>query len=246
MKMKNFTPLAAILPLTIIALLISSCSKEEVIEPIIPLDIIYDEACQDLAYLDTIYSLESSRAFIPYPDDVTKVIFSDASGQEFEGIVTYYDEGYNAAVNGTENPCPLDSNIQITYRWHLYQKSMTLDFPELQIEIRLNVSPSIDRENYLDKLTADYFRFVMYKGADQKKLNSQMSIVVDPKDREMPPDSHSDFKEEFTIHNTVYQDVYINAIENEEEFELFYNGAFGILGFRNADASIDLKYVRFE
>jgi hypothetical protein len=207
--------------------------------------------CSAISNLGEISILEESKNFLPYPDTISKIIFTDSIGQEYEGNVKTYKTHLAEAFNPQTKPCPIDSSIQITYRWVNEMKDIYIEFDSLDLKLRVSISPVLDYEDYSQKLVADICRFTLYYNPGNFNIpNSRISIITNQRNHPNPLDSFSDFYDEFEIHGKIYEQVYVkNADLNQnQEFKLYYNNQFGIVGFKDETTpnGIDLKFDRFE
>lgn len=224
-----------------------SCSKEE-----IEINNNQNQAqCDSLSQLEPISIKASSAAFIPYPDTISTLIFSDTAGQEYVGVVSFYDFMSTITYSGLalepNIPCPIDSSILINYQWTTELKMFIVEFEELNIRIRLSVRPLRAPNSYTDGLLADYCSFILTTGLNYSELSSQMTIIVDSRNHPMPFEYHSDFQPQYNLHDETYENVYIQNITDNEKYQLLYNTEFGILGFKGGDdPAVDLKFVRYE
>lgn len=220
--------------------LLASCEKETAE------DVTSEEAGDAISQLGEIEMLPQSQEFLAYPPTVERIIFTDEMENEFVGEVSYYGTNFSIAWTTEADPCPIDSSIQITYRWMPEVKSIYVDLDTLNLSFRLAVAAVLHGQDRSEKLIADRFDVLSFFPWDSNVINTQMGIVVDPRTYPTPSfiESYSDFFDEFEIHGKIFKEVYVKYPQSNNDFELYYNIEMGLVGFR-AD-SIDLKFDRIE
>ena len=190
--------------------------------------------------------LDSSKGFIPYPDTISKIIFSDESGQEYEGIVKYYSTYSAPAFLGQTKPCPIDSTIQITFNWLAENISIAVEIEELDIQLRL-ITRTLLASPLEQKLFADFFNFILSSPIDSSTPSAQMTIIVNQRTHPMPFENYSEIIENFEMDGNNYQDVYKKEQSTNDDFELFFNENIGIVGFsQNGIPNSRIKFERTE
>ncbi len=111
------------------------------------------------------------------------------------------------------------------------------------------MSPDLAEEDVEEKLVADFCNIILRTPLYESSIedNPNMSIVVAPRNHPMPMETYSDFQETYEIHDSIFQNVYINEIDDREKFEILYNTDFGIIGLRSYEhIMIDLVFDRIE
>ncbi len=202
--------------------------------------------CDELSNLGEFFLLDSSKFFIPYPDSISKIIFSDESGQEYDGIVTYYKNNSLPSFLSQPSPCPLDSTIEITYNWQTENINLYVEIEELDIQLRLIVSNRLATP-VEQKLYSDFFNFILFSPINSTMPTAQMTVVVNQRTHPMPIESYAEIIENFEMDGNNYQDVYKEEQSPSDDFELFYNKEVGIVGFRKIGTpSISIKFERIE
>lgn len=226
--------------------LIIGCSKDDISNSEAGLD--NQETCDSLSYLGEFSLDTNSYRFIPYPDSITKIIFKDTSDREYIGLVTSYNDLYEPiTLFRPERPCPVDPSILIEYYYKPEYKRIFIEFEELDIKITASVSTSISNVEPYEKLVADVFYIFLNFPIGQLGSNSHMSISVNDRTHPNPYESYSDFQEVYEIHDRTFQNVYINEIDDIDDFEILYNEQFGILGLKTLNnPMIDLVFERIE
>lgn len=202
--------------------------------------------CDELSNLGEFFILDSSKLFIPYPDSISKIIFSDESGQEYEGIVTYYPSYSSPSFLSQPSPCPIDSTLEITYNWKAENINFYVEIEELNILLRLVVS-NLLANPVEQKLYSDFFNFILYSPIDATMPAAQMTIVVNQRTHPMPVESYDEIIENFEMDGNNYQNVYKEEQSLFNDFELYYNEEIGIVGFGKIGiSSTRIKFERIE
>lgn len=232
------------------------------------------EECEALADGGEVYLLEDSKDFIPYPEDVTKVIFSDSSGREYVGEVLEYktelvehESDITFSVGGIDHtiPCPLDSSIIIDeYRWRAERKDITITIDELDINLYVMTVPvvKISRDLELGVLSDECYFLIDGPKYLTSPIQNISFLVNKRSDFPLLGIKTVDFYENFELHDQTYENVYVadslgglhvlDSLNNvgqylNRSFDLYYSSEIGIVGFRNYEEPfIDLKFVRWE
>lgn len=223
------------------SLLTIQCSKEE------PEELIYNaEECALLADLGQVELNPDSKLFIPYPDDIEKLIFVDESGQEYVATVyEYTDEHIQNTISATK-PCPIANGTLVEYHFQSVFKRLLLEFEELDIWMSISVSTTISPDSYESLLMADVANIYLGFG-EFGAANSAMTIVVDQRLHPMPYEDYSHYKKWHDVHGQIFRNVYVNDISLQEVFEIAYNTEIGLIGIRSIEElGIDLVYDRIE
>ena len=204
--------------------------------------------CENISKLGEILTLEESKNFLPYPDSISKVIFTNSQGEEFEGKVNFYNTYITNAFTNAMNQCPIDSQIQIQYEWMPEIKDIYIQIDTLDIQLRISIRPIIYHEDYSQKLIADICQLVLTTPIDATTPNSQMIIIVNPRTHPNPYESYTEYHDEYQIHGKTYEQVYIETPNINEEFKLYFSNQVGIVGFKDEinGNNIDLKFDRIE
>ncbi len=230
----------------LITLLFVGCSKEEDDER----GLYKYEECELIADLGQILLKPNSKSFIPYPDSVSKLIFRDADGQEFIGVVRDYNtNGMQTFSSLGMYPCPIDSSFLIEYNFNPEYKFLQIEFEDLDIWLNMNVLTTLSSTAYDRKLVADIFSIQLIRTSDEAASVYQqpMKIIVNEGTHPNPYENYSSFQPEYERHGTNFQNVYINQISTNGDFEILYNDQFGVLAIRNfEDPIIDLVFDRIE
>lgn len=202
--------------------------------------------CDELSNLGEFFLLDSSKFFIPYPDSISKIIFSDESGQEYEGIVTSYTNNSLPSFLSQPSPCPVDSTLEITYNWIAESINYYVEIEELDIQIRLIVRNLLASPKE-QKLYSDFFNFILYSPINSTMPSAQMTIVVNQRTHPMPIESYDEIIENFEMDGNNYQNIYRKEQSLSNDFELLYNTEIGIVGFKKiGNPSIRIKFERIE
>lgn len=225
--------------------LFSNCKKEEtpIIDP--PQD--FTKECNEFAALGDFLLLDSSKNFIPYQENIQRVIFSDSLGNEFIGNVTFYETSLNQTWNGIETACPLDTSIQVTYNWKTETKRIDLEFPDLDIRLFVAVRTNISSNDYSQKLFGDFCNVVLLHPVSANSSNSQLLIVLDARTHPLYEGIITSTLPSLTLHGKEFNDVFFEEVPGtQNDFQLYYNSEVGVVGFENEDKSISLKFERVE
>ncbi|MBK9742059.1 MAG: hypothetical protein IPO94_03485 [Saprospiraceae bacterium] len=204
--------------------------------------------CENISKLGKILSLEESKNFMPYPDSISKIIFTNSQGEEFVGKVNYYKTYVANAFTGGLDHCPIDSQIQIRYEWMPEIKVINIQIDTLDILMEVSISPTIYHEDFSQKLVADICHMFLITPLEATKPNSQMAIIVNRRNHPNPPKSYTEYHDEYLIHGKKYNEVYIQTPNVSEEFTLYFSNHVGIVGFKGEinGNTIDLKFDRIE
>jgi hypothetical protein len=204
--------------------------------------------CENISKLGDILTLEESKKFLPYPDSISKVIFTNSQGEEFVGKVSFYNTRIVDAFTGGFYPCPIDSQIQIRYEWKPEVKVITIEIDNLDMRLQVRINPIIDNEDLSQKLVADICHIVLDTPRNATAPNSQMIIIVNKRTHPNPYESYTEYHDEYKIHGKVYEKVYIKTPDINEDFELYFSNQVGIVGFKGEinGNNIDLKFDRIE
>lgn len=206
------------------------------------------EECEDIANIGEILMLESSKDFLPYSDTISKIIFTNSDGDEFIGNIiqdsTFIGSGFTIGTS----PCPIDQDVNIQYRWMSEIRDVRIHIETVDIQIMLRIGPVIWGNDYSQKLIADIFSFVLFTPIESSLPNSQVSIIINERNYPNPVSSFSDYQDEFSIHDKIFEEVYIKNPNPNEGFHLYYNTKFGIVGIKDSlnESIIDLKFERLE
>lgn len=204
--------------------------------------------CDNISKLGDILTLEESKKFLSYPDSISKVIFTNSQGEEFEGKVKSYDTYITNALNRGFNQCPIDSQIQIQYEWRPEIKVINIQIDTLDILLQVSIRPIIYYEDFSQKLVADICHLVLFNSNDVTTPNSQMIITVNQRTHPNPYESYTEYHDEYQIHGINYEKVYIETPNIDKEFKLYYSNQVGIVGFKGEinGNTVDLKFDRIE
>jgi hypothetical protein len=204
--------------------------------------------CENISKLGDILTLEESKKFLSYPDSISKVIFTNSQGEEFEGKVNFYKTSITNAFTGALNPCPIDSQIQIRYEWMPEIKVIIIQIDTLDILLQVSIRPIMYNEDLSQKLVADICHLVLFTPINATTPNSQMIIIVNQRTHPNPYESYTEYHDEYKIHGKVYEKVYIETPNINEEFKLYFSNQVGIVGFKGEinGNNIDLKFDRIE
>lgn len=225
---------------------LTSCKKDEV--KIIEEGINTEEECAKESDLGTFYLLESSRKMIPYSEHVEKVIFSDSTGKEYTGEVISNRTIYYPRNSAEIYHCDFDSSLYISHNSKVEAKEFFLELKELDISISLSVrllnSP---KYSIKEQLFADYFKFTLKYPDPINSTYPTLNIITANRGHPNPSVTPNYLLvSPFFIHGRLFENVHMIRSEDVKEFDLYYNKEIGIVGFKNTDRSIDLKYERTE
>lgn len=218
-------------------LIVMGCKEEESPQ---------QEACIELAQLDTIATLQSSKNFIPYPADINKLIFSDEDGNEVEGFVRYYDTDLVPFSNGIAIPCPLDEAVNIRPNWQAEITTLTVEIPTLDIQIQATVYPTVYTNGIPDIQVSDWSTYGLYFPIGSATPLVLNQFTVDQRGSLNNTPVYLEFFPYFNIHDKSFQRVYQAGSPGVSGFTLYYNDAHGIVGFENIDETIKYKFERTE
>lgn len=218
-------------------LLIVSCQKEEVVpEP---------PYCPDKVDLGEFYMVESSKDFLPYDENVHRLIFSDSSGIEYIAERTKYTFGTGYVYFTRENPCEADTSQKFHYIAHTERKSINFVFESDDIKLLFRLAASV-YPNYDGDMVyeSDAFNVVVVTPISSSKPHSQIGGTVNPKNYPLGtktlPNSDS-----FNIHDKTFLDVYHSTYE-DEHINIYYTEKEGLVALETTDKSISLKFERVE
>ena len=234
--------------LILILFLFNGCSQDDDAVVIIEPELIDNtEECEEIASLGIFQLLEESRRFIPYPDSIKRIIFIDSSGQELAGLVRFYDDESNSTTqSGYDSECPIDTTVLIRYNYKPVKRRFSIEIREIDISISVYLTPSLtplsSEERYITDMCYIYLNSPIFG-----TTNSYMSIVVDKRTNPNPRDNFSLYKTAYQVGDSVFEDVYINSIDEEDDYEILYSENFGLLGIRTTkEPRFELVYNRIE
>jgi len=238
--MKNVSFLLVLLSITFF---IISCSNNENN----PTTSTNQEDCEELANLGFIELEETSKSFIPYPRDINRVIMKDSLGNEYVGEVSKYNEVYDPTIlGGIDEECPLDPSILIEYNYKPEYIRLVIEFPTIDTKLSLLLGTTVANSSYQDKLIADNFSINANRPMQSSGSNANMLIVVNQRTHPNPVETYSEYQDTYQLGNKTFEEVYINSIELEEEFEIIYNRHIGLIRLRSESPEIDLIFDRIE
>lgn len=204
------------------------------------------QACTELAQLDTVKTLQSSKVFIPYSADVSKLIFSDVDGNEIEGIVRYYDTDLIPFSNGIAIACPLDENVKIRPNWLAEVTAITVDVTSLDLQIQGTVYPTVYTNSVPDIQVSDWSTYGIYFPIGSSSPIVLNQFTIDQRGSLNNRPTYLEFFPYFNIHDKSYQQVYQAGNPGTTGYTLYYNETHGIVGFENIDGTVKYKFERAE
>lgn len=211
------------------------------------MNISVEEECLELATLDTLLLLETSKAFIPIEESASKIIFSDADGNEYTGNINYNINSISTTSQSSATPCPVDNSIDIFLRWHGESKSIEFEIEELDVRLLARLRATYQTNNYPDLTYYDIANVVLQTPIESTQPNAQIVVLVNPRNH---PDTQggnlAEKIETLMLHGKEFNDVYLNSPSDEDEFKIYYNEEVGFVGFERAIDSLSLKFERIE
>jgi len=219
--------------------------------------------CADSLEIGEFFMLDSSKDFLPYPDEDFAIIFSDSLGNEFRG--EYFSRPYQLCTSISSyrsNPndpnseeCEFTSQLECLSTVILFE---ALD--SLEIHFMMNVVARIEA-GVEEPLLNDFFTLLLYETGLEPTLgllqfdNGQLSVNINNRNEDTPinpiglPSTYF-LSESFDIHDKTFTNVYYPNYNvffpPRVVFDLYYSEEIGLVGFENEDKSISLKFERFE
>ncbi len=226
---------------------IVSCTHEavKIIDEEVPTD--YSDECEELADLGEYTILETSKSFIPYEENIKRIVFLDSNSNEFVGLVrSYGDRTQGRTVSGVKSYCPLDSTISIRHHYRPVLRSISLEIREINVSILISIHPQLTPLSSEDRHITDKC-YIFLNTPIGGSTKSHMSIVVDRRTNPMPNDDFSLYKTQVEIGNKIFKDVYINSIDEADDYEIMYNTHQGLISIRKtSEPQVHLVFDRVE
>ena len=206
----------------------------------------FQEECDELENLGRIALVPTSKSFIPYPDTVSKIIFSDATGNEFTAKVSSFTITFNPSGTTSFQPCPLDTNIFLQYNWEAENKHYAIEIEELNISAWVTVRATPWLEMPTERIFTDGANIVLFTPIGSSSPNAQIYALVDPRNHPLRQDEENEIMEEVTIHGMTFENVYFNVPGNETQFRIYYNTEVGFVGFEREMDDLSIRFDRME
>lgn len=203
--------------------------------------------CDEIRDLGEFYMLESSKDFIPYTNDINKIIFSDSLGNELDGKVLRNTLSLGWSQNSYK-PCPFNENIMVSYIHEPESKWFDLAFEDLDLQFDLKVEVDIESEYNVQNPISDRFWLLLYccsEDASRKLLYQKNFRLIDRLENKSLL-GEIDFFDVFKIHGEIFTNVYVFGSSNNNSYLFYYNTKIGIIGFKDrGNPEIDYKFERF-
>lgn len=222
-----------------------------------------ERPCIENTEIGDFFMLESSKDFLPYPNEEAILIFSDSIGNEYRGVFTIREITSLETMSTYQIDPSKSWSTRCDYSYLRESKISEIIFPELEdltFRFEFNVGATISENDEIllsDRLAAyvlQSFPEVMSGISGFQSL--ELSLVLNQRnnDQILEDDryTHHITYESFVIHDKPFENVYFwerdNVNENLKQFDYdaYYSEEIGLVAFENYDKSISLKFERIE